>query len=129
MEREPAGSGPHGEIAHPGALRRWVDHLVAEKRTTEDEGYAQRREASLKALLEDRYGRKIKPSEMAYRKVKPPRLRDPSLPHDQMDNFPSGKTDQIVSGLKKQPGQPGEQRETPVRKTGSLKEVKTPWGW
>lgn len=119
----------HGEVAHPGTVRRWLDHLVVEKRTVQDEDFLQRREASLKALLEDRYGRTIKPSEMAYREVKPPRLRDPSLPHDQMDNFPSGKTDQIVSGLKKQPGQPGEQRETPVRKTGSLKEVKTPWGW
>ena len=119
----------YGEIAHHGALRRWVDHLVAEKRTTEDEGYVQRREASLKALLEDRYGRAVKPSEMAYQKVKPPRLRDPSLPHDQMDNFPSGKTEQIVSGLDKQPDKPEDRREAPRRKTGSLKDVKTPWGW
>ena len=117
------------EIAHSGAVRRWLDHLVAEKRTVHDENFRQRREASLKALLEDRYGRRIKPSEMAYRKVKPPRLRDPSLPHDQMDNFPSGKTDQIVSGLEEQPRQPEPRREMPLRKTGSLKEVKTPWGW
>lgn len=119
----------YGEIAHPGVLRRWVDHLVTEKRTIQDEDYVQRREASLKALLEDRYGRRIKPSEMTYRKVKPPRLLDPSLPHDQMDNFPSGKTDQIVSGLKKQPDKSEDRREKPLRKTGSLKEVKTPWGW
>jgi hypothetical protein len=66
---------------------------------------------------------------MAYQKVKPPRLRDPSLPHDQMDNFPSGKTEQIVSGLDKQPDKPEDRRETPRRKTGSLKDVKTPWGW
>ena len=33
-------------------------------------------------------------------------LRDPSLPHDQMDNFPSGKADQIVSGLDRQPDDP-----------------------
>lgn len=117
------------EIVRHGALRRWVDHLVAEKRTVQDEGYVRRREASLRALLEDRYGRSVQPSEMAYRKVKPPLLRDPSLPYDQLDNFPSGKTDEIVSGLDRQPDAPAGKRETKLRKTGSLKEVKTPWGW
>lgn len=119
----------YGEIDHPGALRRWVDHLVAEKRTVQDEEYARKREASLRALLEDRFGRSVKATEMTYRKVKPPLLRDPSQPHDQMDNFPSGKTEQIVSGLDKQPDAPARTRAAPLRKTGSLKEVKTPWGW
>ena len=129
-----AGRTHHGvdgsfEVAHPGALRRWVDHLVAEKRTVQDESYVTRREASLRALLEDRYGRSVKATEVAYRKVKPPLLRDPSAPHDQMDNFPSGKTDQIVSGLDRQPDAPAPASDRPLRKTGSLKEVKTPWGW
>lgn len=118
-----------GEMTGHRSLQRWVDRLVSEKRTVQDDAYNQRREASLRALLEDRYGRAIKPSEMDYRTVKPPLLRDPSLPYDQMDNFPSGKTDTIVSGLDKQPATPETERDVPRRKTGSLKEVKTPWGW
>lgn len=128
-ERAAKESDGSPEIVHPGALRRWVDHLIAEKRTVNDQSYVQRREASLRALLEDRYGRTVKPTEMTYRKVKPPMLRDPSQPHDQMDNFPSGKTDQIVSGLDRQPDAPARGGDTRLRKTGSLKEVKTPWGW
>jgi hypothetical protein len=127
-----AGSGQDqgaGESTGHRPLQRWVDRLVNEKKTVQDDAYNQRREASLRALLEDRYGRAIKPSETTYRKVKPPLLRDPSLPYDQMDNFPSGKTDTIVSGLDKQPARPETERDAPLRKTGSLKEVKTPWGW
>ena len=112
-----------------GGLRRWVDHLIAEKRTIQDEAYLKRREDSLRALLEDRYGRAVKPSEMTFRKVKPPLLRDPSLPYDQMDNFPSGKADEIASGLDRQPDGPSGDREVRLKKTGSLKEIKTPWGW
>jgi len=127
--RAPQGSDGSFEIVRQSALSRWLDHLVAEKRTVQDAEYARKRDASLRALLEDRYGRSAKATEMAYRKVKPPLLRDPSEPHDQMDNFPSGKTDQIVSGLDRQPGKPARTSETRLRKTGSLKEVKTPWGW
>ena len=83
----------------------------------------------IRALLEDRYGRAVKPSEMTFRKVKPPLLRDPSLPYDQMDNFPSGKADEIASGLDRQPDGPRGDREVRLKKTGSLKEIKTPWGW
>lgn len=125
----PQGSDGTYEVVRQGALRRWVDQLIAEKRTVQDESYMRRREDSLRALLEDRYGRSVKATEMTYRKVKPPLLRDPSEPHDQMDNFPSGKTDQIVSGLDKQPDAPKRTVDRPLRKTGSLKEVKTPWGW
>lgn len=117
------------EVVMQNGLRRWVDHLVTEKRTVQDETYLRRREDSLRALLEDRYGRAIKPSEMTYRKVKPPLLRDPTLPYDQMDNFPSGKADRIASGLERQPGDPHSERATPLRKTGSLRDIKKPWGW
>ena len=50
-------------------------------------------------MLEDRYGSAIEPTAIKYRKVRPPKLRNPNDPHDQMDNFPSGKTDQITSKL------------------------------
>jgi hypothetical protein len=123
------GAADPGKIGGHGGLRRWVDHLIAEKRTIEDETYRKRRQDSLRALLEDRYGRAVKPSEMTYRKVKPPLLRDPSLPYDQMDNFPSGKAEQIASGLDRQPDEPHGDDEVRLRRTGSLREIKTPWGW
>ena len=123
------GAAGPAEMGAHGGLRRWVDHLISEKRTIQDESYRKRREDSLRALLEDRYGRAVKPSEMTYRKVKPPLLRDPSLPYDQMDNFPSGRVDQIASGLDRQPDGPRGDQEVRLRKTGSLKEIKTPWGW
>lgn len=126
---ESVQGGGYGDMAAHGGLRRWVDHLIAEKRTIQDEDYLKRREDSLRALLEDRYGRAVKASEMTFRKVKPPLLRDPSLPYDQMDNFPSGKADEIASGLDRQPDQPQGGREVRLKKTGSLREIKTPWGW
>ena len=39
----------------PGSIQHFVDNLVREKQTTRDEAYQQRLEASMKALLEDRY--------------------------------------------------------------------------
>jgi len=45
-----------------------------------------------------------------------------------MDNFPSGKTGQIVAGLKQQP--PGSlEQQRGYRKRTRLKEIKKPWGW
>lgn len=37
-------------------LQRFVDHLVVEKQTIEDRNYVQRRNESLRSLVEDRYG-------------------------------------------------------------------------
>jgi hypothetical protein len=39
------------------SLQRLVDHLISEKQTVEDQEYLLKKEASLRALLEDRYGR------------------------------------------------------------------------
>lgn len=118
-----------------GSLRTWIDRLTSEKRTVDDSEYRLRKEASLRALLEDRFGRPAKPGEVAYARVKPPQLRDPSRPYDQEDNFPSGRTDQIVAKLGRQPGkavtaQAGPaQRDLVARRAVGLKDVKTPWGW
>ena len=57
----PGNSAYHGargskhESSEPGSIQHFVDHLVREKQTTRDEAYQQRLEASMKALLEDRY--------------------------------------------------------------------------
>ena len=112
------------------SLHRWVDHLVATKTTVEDDKYKHRRESSMRALLEDRF---VSPSHMAeieFRKVKRPMLRDPSLPHDQMDNFPSGKLGRIESKLNGQPNvQVVERHGTGKIRYKDIKEVRTPWGW
>jgi len=132
----PAGGEGHSamprgiQLAPSGLMQRWIDHLMAEKRTVEDEEYRESRQAALRSMIEDRFGRSPQPQEMAYRKVRPPKLMDPDRPHDQMDNFPSGKTEHIVSGLKRQPGDTRRGQSTPVtRKAARLDDIKTPWGW
>lgn len=115
---------------HSPAIMRFAEKLAEEKTTVQDANYQTRRTASLKALLEDRYGRASKMTELEYRKIHAPHLRDPQSPHDQMDNFPSGKGDQIAANIK---------RDTRIRtgnmpvsrdaKPTSLKAVKMPWGW
>lgn len=113
-----------------GGLQRWIDQLMAEKRTVDDREYLESRHAALRSMIEDRFGRSPQPQEMAYRKVKPPRLMDPERPHDQMDNFPSGKTERIVSGLKQLPDAARPmQSALAARRSASLGDIKTPWGW
>jgi hypothetical protein len=113
-----------------GSRPSWINQLVSEKRTVDDSAYQLRKQASLRALLEDRFGRPPRPGEMEYRKVKPPLLRDPGRPHDQEDNFPGGRTDQIVAKLAKQPARPAPALHgQATRRVGGLKDVRTPWGW
>ena len=110
---------------------RFADKLIHEKTNVDDQEYLKKRNASVRALLEDRYGRSARMSEIEYNKVKAPLLRDPGAPHDQMDNFPSGKAGQLAKMLKRQSRTlPGEVR--PVGKDArraDLKNLKTPWGW
>ena len=112
------------------SFHQLVDRLTQEKRTVDDREFRSRQAASLRALLEDRYGRASRMRELEYNKVRRPLLRDPSEPHDQMDNFPSGKGDQIAAGLSRQPGTPERTLEqTKIRKVSGLEDIKTPWGW
>lgn len=114
------------------SFHQWVDLLVREKQTIDDQAYQSRTSESLKALLEDRYAPPGKgASAIDYRKIKASLLRDPSNPHDQMGNFPSGRTGQIVDGLERQPGKRELVRSLTdgTRRKTSLKEVRTPWGW
>ena len=113
-----------------GSMKRWIDHLIAEKRTIEDADFLSRKQAALRSMVEDRFGQASQATEMKFQKVKPPRLRDPERPHDQMDNFPSGRAEAIVSNLSRQPGElnagiPGQ----PARKSTALGDIKQPWGW
>jgi hypothetical protein len=112
----------------PGTLQRWIDQLVREKRTVDSTEYLRRRRASMRALLEDRFGRPVEPTLVQYEKVAPPRLRDPAEPYDQQDNFPSGRTRQIVSKLSAQPGSTNP-KQLGIRPSVPLSEIRKPWGW
>jgi hypothetical protein len=119
--------GPGSSLS---SLRHWVERLVAEKRTVDDAEYRQMKSEALRSMVEDRYGHTPQATRMKYQKVKPPRLRDPSRPYDQEDNFPSGQTEKIVKKLSQQPGKPeAEQDWRPFRKVSGLENIKKPWGW
>jgi len=112
------------------SISQFVERLFSEKRTVDSQEYLLRKDASLRTLIEDRYGRASTMKEIPYRQVKPPRLRDPSQPHDQMDNFPSGKVDQIAARIPRQPAlAPVVMQQSPMKKTADLHMVRTPWGW
>lgn len=114
----PVKNGAMGRTRHYGSieaeevhgaselLHQWADRLKSKKTMRNSEAYRAHSYESLRNMLEDGYGlaRDRKPIE--YRKVKPPLLRDPSAPHDQMDNFPSGKTRQIEEKLAPMPRSP-----------------------
>jgi hypothetical protein len=121
----------HGELDFSASLHRLADKLIHEKKTVQDQEYVDKRNASMRALLEDRYGRSSRMAEIKYNNVRKPMLRDPNAPHDQMDNFPSGKADEIEAKLRSQSGsQQG--RELPWRREAprsDLKNLKKPWGW
>lgn len=110
------------------SLHRWVDRLVSEKRTVDDQDYVLKKEASVRALLEDRYGRTLRTPVKPDREGKPLQLREPGGLNDQMDSYLNGRGDKVISKLESQPGQlPGSRVSGKSR--SRLKEVKTPWGW
>lgn len=110
-------------------LHHFVDKMTSEKKTVQDKEYMQKRSASLRSMVEDRFGQAKVMPEVKYRKTKAPRLRDPSEPHDQMDNFPAGKADRIESGLGNIAGATNLYGEESRKKRVNLKDVKKPWGW
>jgi hypothetical protein len=126
-----SGSKKEAHADTSASLRRFADRLMNPKRTKEDEEYMARRDASIRALLEDRYGRASRMKEMPYRKVKAPLLRDPNAPFDQLDSMPSSKADRVISALNRQPKPAKKLDRSSGGNYGSPKtrEIKTPWGW
>lgn len=118
--------------AHIGQpdIHRWVDGLVSEKQTKENAEYQRKREACLRALLEDRFHNSNRMSEIESPKTRPPRLRNPSARHDQMDNFPNGRLRKIEGKLEQVNGDAVVQpvRFTPGRNQ-SITNLRRPWGW
>jgi hypothetical protein len=74
---------PNTEEVHDvsESLHRFVDRLISEKQTVESRDYLLKKDASLRALLEDRYGRVVRKRETENRSVKAPVLK-PSEPLD-----------------------------------------------
>jgi hypothetical protein len=90
---------------------------------------------SVRALIEDRYvpSKWNSPSEIEYRKVKPPLLRDPNAPHDQMDNFGVKQAELVRKKLQRvakmnvaAAAAAAGQRDF---RYVSLQDVRQPWGW
>lgn len=119
----------YAEMSH--SLRGLADKLMNPKKTKEDQEYMEKRDASIRALLEDRYGRASRMKEMPYQKVKAPLLRDPSRPYDQLDSMPSSKADQVVSKLSRQSSASKNMKlsASKLNQTAEDKYIKTPWGW
>jgi len=124
---------PNSQVVHgvSESIHHFVNRLFSEKRTVDNQEYLLRKDSSLRAMVEDRYGRASSMKAIPYRKVKPSRLRDPSELPDQMGSFPSGKLDQIAAKIPKLI-ETVKILKVPVsfkKAAGESKEVRTPWGW
>ena len=62
------------------SLHRFADRLLNEKQTTESREYLLKKDASLRALLEDRYGRAYRTPANNNQDAKTPLLHDPGKP-------------------------------------------------
>jgi hypothetical protein len=62
------------------SLHRFADRLLSEKQTKESREYLLKKDASLRALLEDRYGRAYRMPLANNRGTQAPLLRDPGKP-------------------------------------------------
>ena len=62
------------------SLYRFADRLISEKQTIESREYMLKKDVSLRALLEDRYGRVYRAPQDNNRNVQVPLLHDPGKP-------------------------------------------------
>jgi hypothetical protein len=118
-----------------GAMQSLTDRLVREKKLAHSPDTNHRVNGSVRALLEDRYGRvnRGQPDTIPYQKVKKPLLRDPKEPHDQMDNFGTAEAERIRQKLRNVNAMGGTSG-SGKSSSGSpryveIKDIKQPWGW
>lgn len=126
--------GHRNGVAGSGALRSFADRLMREKQVVGSMTADLRYNNSIRALLEDRYGRVNREhmAEIEYQKVKRPLLRDPSEPHDQLDNLGTAEAERIRRNLQRMTSMRTGDRATrnaPVRRYIELKDIRQPWGW
>ena len=109
------GGQPGDDNSH-GALHRWVDQLVTEKQTVDDGEYRKKREASMRALLEDRFHSPSHKKEgVRGTNGKPAGGVSRNLPDD------PGKDVRVTAGNRSE--------SAPLAFDEPLSGVKTPWGW
>jgi len=131
----PNGQTGNTSTGLSGSMQSLTDRLVREKKLSRTRSNDPRTSNSVRALLEDRYGRvdRDQPTTVEYRKVKKPLLRDPSEPHDQMDNFGVSEAERIRKKLRNVASMT--HVGTSPRKPKSehryvdIKNIKQPWGW
>ena len=114
------------------AMQSFTNRILRQKELVSSPSNNPRISDSFRALLEDRYGpvNRRPAGPIKYEKVKAPLLRDPSEPHDQMDNFGTGEAERIrqkVQRLHSMKVDPALTRE--YYPHIDLKDVKLPWGW
>ncbi len=90
---------------------------------------------SFRALIEDRYQRvdRLVMPAITYEKVKAPRLRDPNLEPDQMDDF--GQQQSIMNGRalpdvgRVVSVRPAAAAKKPASEPVRIENIRRPWGW
>lgn len=120
--------------ALPKPVQSFTDGILRRKGRMAGVSAESRSRESMRTLIEDRYvpSNWNSPNEIEYRKVKPPLLRDPNAPHDQMDNFGSRKAVKVRKKLQRVVNMNVEAaaaaKRDELRYVG-VKDVKQPWGW
>ena len=94
------------------SLHHFVERLFSEKHTIDDREYLLRKDANLRSLVEDRYGRASTLKEQPNRKAKAANDVGPGGSQDQAGKLLSGNQKMVRASVKRQP-----------------KELRTPWGW
>lgn len=123
------GNTLHGAPANGSlALQRWVDGLIAEKQTTRDSEYLRRREASLRALLEDRFHSPSRMVELPDRSTAS-QESSPAV-NDGTVNGAAGYSRSVASRPIRVNGHG---KAAPIRskrvRFEPLSTLRTPWGW
>lgn len=107
--------------ADHGALHRWVDHLVSEKQTVDDAAYQKKREASMRALLEDRFH---SPNHSHAGSHKGRGNADSGVQVEDAPGNPAGTTGQTMPAVSE-----SRPANMPLSLGEPISSVKTPWGW
>jgi len=123
---------PDSGLSEP--MNSFTDSLLRRKKRLAGPVGESRSRESIRALIEDRYvpSKWNSPNEIEYRKVKPPLLRNPHAPHDQMDNFGVKKAELVRKKLQrvaKMNVEAAVAASTEELRYVGLKDVKQPWGW
>ncbi len=115
-------------------MQSFVNRLVRQRELVSSPSNNPRISGSVRALLEDRYGRINKDGmeSIEYSKVKRPLLRDPSEFYDQMDDFDSRESERIqlkIMNVVSMSSHEGFPPRNPDFRYVAIKDVKQPWGW